>query len=56
MATNDFIDILRPVVDKFELLGEYISPGELARVRELAQEIRGIYDAAVERLTSGRVS
>lgn len=56
MAYDDIGEILRPVVDKFELLGDYLTPEEAARAGQLAKEIRGIYDTAVERLTSGRVS
>lgn len=56
MEHDDISSMLRPVVDKLELLGDYITHEEVVRVRELALEIRGIYDTAVERLTSGRVS
>lgn len=56
MENDDIVSILRPVVDKLELVGDYITHEEVARVRELAKEIRAIFDTAVERLTSGRVS
>jgi hypothetical protein len=56
MANDDIVEILRPVVEKLDLLGDYITAQELSKARELALEIRAIYDTAVERLTSGRVS
>ncbi|HZQ91221.1 MAG TPA: hypothetical protein VFA60_05460 [Terriglobales bacterium] len=49
-------EILQPMVEKFDLLGDYITAGEYARARELALELRKIYDTGVERATSGRVS
>ncbi|HLY61918.1 MAG TPA: hypothetical protein VKV95_14315 [Terriglobia bacterium] len=56
MANDSIVEILRPVVDKLDLLGDYITNEEVARIRKLALEIRAIYDTSVERLTSGRVS
>lgn len=56
MASNDIAELLRPVVDKMDLLGDYITHEEAARALELARELRAIYDTAVERITSGRVS
>ncbi|HEV2351954.1 MAG TPA: hypothetical protein VG028_19150 [Terriglobia bacterium] len=56
MENDDIVSILRPVVDKLELLGDFMTHEEVSKVRELAKGIRAIYDTAVERLTSGRVS
>jgi hypothetical protein len=55
MGMHDIVADLRPVLDGLELVDDYISPEEQARVRELAKEIRAIFDAAVERLKCGRV-
>jgi hypothetical protein len=55
MPSNDIVELLRPVVEKIDLLGDYITQAEVTRALELARELRGIYDTAVERLTSGRV-
>jgi hypothetical protein len=49
-------EILQPIVEKFDLLGDYITAEEYARAKELALELRKIYDCGVERVTSGRVS
>ena len=56
MSMSDIVGNLQPVVDGLELVDDYISPEEQAKVRALAKEIRAIFDAAVERLKCGRVS
>ena len=56
MTTHETTAILKPVVDGLALVEDYLAPEELARAGELAKEIRALFDAAVERLKSGRVS
>jgi hypothetical protein len=56
MAETDIVAILRPVVEKIELLGDYLTQEEVTRALQLARELRAIYDTGVERITSGRVS
>ena len=55
MAVAEIVNLLRPVVDGFWLLDDWITPEEEARARELANEIRAIHDTAVQRYTCGRV-
>ena len=55
MAIAGIVNLLQPVVENLELVSDYITPEEESRARELAMELRAVYDAAVLRLKSGRV-
>ena len=55
MAVAQVVDLLKPVVEGYWLLDDWVTPEEDARALELAKELRAIHDAAVQRYTSGRV-